>query len=208
MRPSISGVIDVTQMFPQRFATKARPLSHLLRTTAPIARRPQRRWLSQEETDDPDMVWPDSISSVDRYTWVFSPAPETYPLMPSPSQNGGYINPPAIPRQFRDPYADWWDKQERRNYGEPVHEDNDILGVFSPEEYTHFTPGWGLVCIGTFVATVFSLMGVVSIYYPDKPSVHRGFEGGLDRELGGERTVLVSLGLGISYICTQRQNRN
>lgn len=43
------------------------------------------------------------------------------------------------------------------------------------------------------MATVFGLMGVVSIYYPDKPSVHRGFEGGLDRELGGEQTVLVSV---------------
>lgn len=36
------------------------------------------------------------------------------------------------------------------------------------------------------------LVGVVSIYYPDKPSVNRGFEGGLDRELGGEPAVLVS----------------
>lgn len=38
-----------------------------------------------------------------------------------------------------------WDKQERRNYGETVHEDNDILGIFTPEEYTHVTPGWGAV---------------------------------------------------------------
>lgn len=40
-----------------------------------------------------------------------------------------------------------WDPQERRNYGEPVHEDNDILGIFSPEVYTHFTPGWGGVLL-------------------------------------------------------------
>ena len=81
---------------------------------------------------------------------------------------------------------------ERRNYGEPVHEDNDILGMFSVETYTHFKPGWGLVCIGTFVAAFMGLVGVVSLYYPDKPSVGRGFEGGLDRELGGEGTVHVS----------------
>ena len=48
-----------------------------------------------------------------------------------------------VKRQFRDPYADWWDPQERRNYGEAVHEDNDVLGVFSPEAYTHFSTGWG-----------------------------------------------------------------
>lgn len=35
-------------------------------------------------------------------------------------QNGGYVNPPPQKRQLRDPYGDWWDKQGRRNYGEPV----------------------------------------------------------------------------------------
>ena len=106
--------------------------------------------------------------------------------------NGGYVNPPPIPRQFRDPYEDWWDKQERRNYGEPVHEDNDILGMFSPYEYTHFTPGFGAVLFGCFVATFMGLLGVVYVTYPDKPSVERGLPGGLDRELGGEGCLLVS----------------
>merc|ERR1711977_78123 len=63
-----------------------------------------------------------------------------------PNMNGNYPDPnltSALPvkRQFRDPYADWWDPQERRNYGETVHEDNDVLGVFSPEAYTHFSTG-------------------------------------------------------------------
>lgn len=61
-----------------------------------------------------------------------------------------------------------WDPQERRNYGETVHEDNDILGIFSPEEYTHFKPGWGAVLLGTFVASVGVLCGVVYRYYPDQ----------------------------------------
>ncbi|CZT08400.1 uncharacterized protein RCO7_08226 [Rhynchosporium graminicola] len=102
-----------------------------------------------------------------------------------PGMNGGYINPPPIKRQFRDPHADWWDKQERRNYGEPVHEDNDILGMFSPEEYTHTTPGKGLFQIGCFVAVVLGLCTVVGMTYPDKQSAPREFEGGLERELGG-----------------------
>lgn len=95
-------------------------------------------------------------------------------------------------RQFRDPYGDWWDKQERRNYGEPVHEDNDILGMFSLEEYTHSTPGKAVFQIGCFVAAVFALCGVVALYYPDKPSAPREFEGGLERELGGPTAVRVS----------------
>lgn len=71
-----------------------------------------------------------------------------------PNMNGNYPDPSltsALPikRQFRDPYADWWDPIERRNYGETVHEDNDILGIFSTEQYTHFSAGWGgvlMVC--------------------------------------------------------------
>ncbi|KAL6713926.1 hypothetical protein ACLMJK_008420 [Lecanora helva] len=103
--------------------------------------------------------------------------------------NGGYVNPPRIPRQFRDPYADWWDKQERRNYGEPVHEDNDILGMMSPHYYTHFTSGMEFFCVGVFIAAFLGVVGVVRMTYPDKPAVDRGFEGGLDRELGGEGTI-------------------
>ena len=152
------------EMLSRRLVT-ARPggsLTHnLLRTTVPFISRPQYRYFSQEDIEDPNM-------------------------------NGGYINPPRIPRQFRDPYADWWDKQERRNYGEPVHEDNDILGMFSPEEYTHFKPGFGALCFGVFVATFLGLVGVAKVYYPDMPAVKRGFEGGLDRELGGEGALLVS----------------
>ncbi|KAL9069214.1 MAG: hypothetical protein Q9157_006232 [Trypethelium eluteriae] len=103
--------------------------------------------------------------------------------------NGGYYNPPPIKRQHRDPYANWWDKQERRNFNEPVHEDNDILGVFSTEDYSHFTPAWGAVLFGTFVGSVLVLLGVVYQFYPDKPTTPRTFPGGLERELGGPHTV-------------------
>lgn len=106
-----------------------------------------------------------------------------------PGMNGGYVNPPFVKRHFRDPHADWWDKQERRNFGEPVHEDNDILGMFSPHEYTHVKPGTAFFQIGCFVATVFGLSGIVYVYYPDKPSVAKSYEGGLQKELGGPGAV-------------------
>ncbi|KAL9100273.1 MAG: hypothetical protein Q9163_004333 [Psora crenata] len=143
-------------MLLRRLAT-ARPLSCLRPNPAIVspASRLQKRWLSQEELDDPGM-------------------------------NGGYINPPPINRQHRDPYGDWWDKQERRNFGEPVHEDNDILGMFSPEEYNFYTPAQCFALLGCSVAVFLGFLGVVRLYYPDRPVVDRGYEGGLDRELGGE----------------------
>ena len=108
------------------------------------------------------------------------------------AQNGGYINPPRIKRQFRDPHADWWDKQERRNFGEPVHEDHDILGMFSPYEYTWVGTGKGLFQIGCFVAVFLSVCYGVKLTYPDRPSYPREFEGGLEKELGGAGAIRAS----------------
>lgn len=64
--------------------------------------------------------------------------------------------------------------------------------MFSPEEYTHFKPGKAFFLIGCWVASVLGLCGVVSLYYPDRPSAPRTFPGGLDIELGGKGAVPVS----------------
>ncbi|PGH10147.1 hypothetical protein AJ79_05502 [Helicocarpus griseus UAMH5409] len=105
-------------------------------------------------------------------------------------QNDNYYNPPNQRRQFRDPYGEWWDKQDRRNFGEPVHEDNDILTILSPEEYTHFKPAKAFFLLGCAATAVLTLSGVVSLYYSDKPSVPRTFPDGLEKELGGPSTML------------------
>ncbi|KAJ5481018.1 hypothetical protein N7539_006912 [Penicillium diatomitis] len=106
-----------------------------------------------------------------------------------PFQNGNYQNPPRVKRQFRDPYGGWWDKQEKRNFGEPVHEDNEILGVFSPEQYSHVSSRKAFRHLGVFVATFLTLCGVVSLYYPDKPSAPKVYVDGLEKELGGPNAV-------------------
>jgi NADH dehydrogenase (ubiquinone) 1 beta subcomplex subunit 8 len=103
------------------------------------------------------------------------------------------MNPPPVKRQFRDPHADWWDKQERRNYGEPVHEDNDILGMFSLHEYTWVSPGKGAMQFGCFVLAFLGVCGVISMTYPDRPSAPKEYEGGLERELGGPGVVRVGI---------------
>lgn len=95
-------------------------------------------------------------------------------------------------RSLRDPYGDWWDKQERRNFNEPVHEDNDILGVFSTEPYRHETPGRAGLQFLCFCAAAAGLVATVYQFYPDKPTIPRSFEGGLEEELGGPGAVRVS----------------
>lgn len=45
--------------------------------------------------------------------------------------------------------------------------------------------------IGTFVATVLGVSGVVYLNYPDMVAYPREFEGGLQRELGGPGAVRV-----------------
>ncbi|KAI1307723.1 hypothetical protein F5Y03DRAFT_393786 [Xylaria venustula] len=120
---------------------------------------------------------------------------EEYPDHPTlseaedPGQNGGFLNPPRVKRQFRDPHGDWWDKQERRNFGEPVHEDHDVLGIFSPYEYTWVGSKMAFAQIGAFIAAFVGVCWVVGRLYPDKPSFPREFEGGLERELGGSGAV-------------------
>ncbi|KAI5859099.1 hypothetical protein BZA05DRAFT_440702 [Tricharina praecox] len=163
-------------MFAQRLVASARPLVRQARVI-PVSTTASRSFIvgfPRKPTTEPmdPVYYPSFDDTVD------------------PGMNGGYVNPPPEKRQFRDPYADWWDKQERRNYGEPLHEDNDILGRFSPEEYTWVTPGKGALQIGVFVATVFSFMGVVYMFYPDKPAVPRTFpHAGLEKALGGPRAL-------------------
>lgn len=47
--------------------------------------------------------------------------------------------------------------------------------------------------MGGFVATVLGLCGVMKLYYPDKISVPKSYEDGLEAELGGPRAVRVSV---------------
>ena len=63
--------------------------------------------------------------------------------------------------------------------------------MFSPEDYDFYTSPQCFALIGCFVAVFAGLLGVVKMTYADRVAVDRGYEGGLDRELGGEGAVLV-----------------
>jgi NADH dehydrogenase (ubiquinone) 1 beta subcomplex subunit 8 len=74
-----------------------------------------------------------------------------------------------------------------------VHEDNDILGMFSTYEYTHMSPQRGLVMWAGFIGVIFGLYYICKATYPDMPAVPKEYEGGLFEELGGKGAVRVSL---------------
>ncbi|KAH8881293.1 hypothetical protein GQ53DRAFT_702512, partial [Thozetella sp. PMI_491] len=158
---------------------RAAPLRGALPTKAPIARLP----IVQRRSFIPDAMTGRTLIE-EKY-----PTDAELTAAEDPDMNGGYINPPRVKRQHRDPHADWWDKQERRNFGEPVHEDHDVLGMFSPYEYTWTTPGKGLFQIGLFIATFTGVCFTVKAFYPDIPSYPREFEDGLERELGGAGAI-------------------
>ncbi|CAN8099691.1 unnamed protein product [Discula destructiva] len=148
-------------------------------TTAIAARRlplVQTRTFLPRYNDKVDTMYPDS----------------DYPSLTEaqdPGMNGGYVQPAPIKRQFRDPHADWWDKQERRNFGEPCHEDYDTLGMFTPHVYTWVSPKKGLGQFAAFIASFFVVCYAIKLTYPDTPAFPREFEAGLETELGGSGAV-------------------
>lgn len=74
-----------------------------------------------------------------------------------------------------------------------MHEDNDMLTIMSPEEYTHFKPRKAFLLFGCSVAIFLGSVGLMGAFWvPPAPFVRREFEGGLEKELGGPNTLSVS----------------
>lgn len=94
-------------------------------------------------------------------------------------------------RADRSPVGVYWDQQGRRNWGEPVHEDDDILGRFSLHNYDYAGTRFALVGWGVFISAILGLTGAVYMVMPEHaPGVPREFPyDGLKEQLGGRRTV-------------------
>jgi NADH dehydrogenase (ubiquinone) 1 beta subcomplex subunit 8 len=105
-------------------------------------------------------------------------------------QNGGYINPPAIKRSNRDPYG-WDHPTQRRNFGETVHEDDDILGTFTLHDYTHFTTAQASLGWAGFISFILGLTYIASWTKPEKPAWPKEYEDGLNWEMGGHGALRV-----------------
>ncbi|KAJ2782956.1 hypothetical protein H4R18_001972 [Coemansia javaensis] len=104
-------------------------------------------------------------------------------LDPDP-QIGDY---PNLPHRFAEdrPQRGWWDRQNRRNFGEPIPEQDEILNMMAPTRYR--APGWrqiGKMWAG-FVATIGGVYFLISQTRAERPYVRSFYPNGLKDELGG-----------------------
>ncbi|KAF8312506.1 Ndufb8, NADH dehydrogenase 19kDa subunit [Clavulina sp. PMI_390] len=94
---------------------------------------------------------------------------------------------PQLPAQSyqRRPAGKWDDPQERRNFGEPLPEEQEVLSVWS---YDHYAMSGGeavkqlSVAVAVFAVVIYGLTTLT----PEMPAIRRQYPySGLVRELGG-----------------------
>ncbi|WVQ99455.1 hypothetical protein IAU59_006590 [Kwoniella sp. CBS 9459] len=100
-------------------------------------------------------------------------------------QLNGYPQLPYVSIQQREPFG-WWDRQERKNFGEVMHEEEDAIGMWGPD--VHKTSPWSALLQ---LSIAFSLIGVASYAListrPERPVAQRSYPyNGLEKELGGQ----------------------
>ncbi|KAG0242073.1 hypothetical protein BGW41_004889 [Actinomortierella wolfii] len=109
------------------------------------------------------------------------------------TQIGNYPNLPMYNQQWRDPAGGWWDPQDRRNFGETVPEEDEMLNIWSPDVWA-FTPSYALK---RMLAAAVAFMGFGYLVYTNAPEPHferRAYpENGLVQALGIDTSDEVQL---------------
>ncbi|KAK6910033.1 NADH dehydrogenase (ubiquinone) 1 beta subcomplex 8 [Kwoniella mangroviensis CBS 10435] len=100
-------------------------------------------------------------------------------------QLNGYPQLPYVSIQAREPFG-WWDRQERKNFGEVMHEEEDAIGMWGPDVHKT-SPQSALFQL----SVAFSLIGLASYVLiknrPERPVAQRTYPyNGLEKELGGQ----------------------
>ncbi|KAF9971308.1 hypothetical protein BGZ73_005766 [Actinomortierella ambigua] len=100
------------------------------------------------------------------------------------TQIGSYPNLPMYNQQWRPADGPWWDKQDRRNFGETVAEEDEMLNIWSPDVWA-YTPSYALKRMAAALA---AFLGIGYVIYTNKPEPHferRAYpENGLTQALG------------------------
>ncbi|KAH8555517.1 hypothetical protein BGW37DRAFT_516439 [Umbelopsis sp. PMI_123] len=99
-------------------------------------------------------------------------------------QIGDYPNLPHLSSQNRSPFG-WDDNQDRRNFGETLNEQDEVLGVWAPDLH-EYSPYKALAQFGVFVGVLSAFSYLVYKTYPEETAIRRTYPyGGLKQELGG-----------------------
>lgn len=106
---------------------------------------------------------------------------------PAHPERADYKNPPIVLAQDKDPYQKYDDPQNRRNLNDPLHMDDDLYDMWSPDYFQFVSDKTALKHNAIFFSLVFGF-GAAIWYFelnPAKPAAPRSFPfGGLAKELG------------------------
>lgn len=118
---------------------------------------------------------------------------ETTPLNTTPNSPDSY---PEVPREYyyhRSPDQKYFDQQNRRDFNQPLHLDDDVLNLWSPHLYEEVSDStavkWQLYffgCIGLFSAGCYWYTGGK----PQRKAVPRQYPDGLVKDLGGDKVYV------------------
>ncbi|RKP28105.1 hypothetical protein SYNPS1DRAFT_9458, partial [Syncephalis pseudoplumigaleata] len=101
----------------------------------------------------------------------------------SDPQIGDYPAVPWVHYEEKDPYK-YWDRQGRRNFSEPVHEQDEILNAFAPDASS--TPlSTAFYSLGVCASGIALTCLIIGYFRAESPHVKRTYPyGGLGKELG------------------------
>lgn len=106
---------------------------------------------------------------------------------PEHPELGAYQNPPIQLAQDKDPYGKYDLQQLRRNFNDPLHIDEDLYDIWSPDYYQPVSDGTALKHNAVFFSLFFGICAAVAIFElnPEKPAMPRSFPyNGLAEYLG------------------------
>ncbi|KAI9226443.1 MAG: hypothetical protein DHS80DRAFT_25240 [Piptocephalis tieghemiana] len=124
-----------------------------------------------------------AVRQAHNYTYYPTATAAHAPVKEDP-QIGDYPNLPLENMQTRDPYAKWDFPQDRRNFGETLHEEDEVLSVWGMDLYTEKISDC-LKDMGFAAATFLTIAGVVYSLRSEREFTKREYPyGGLVQELG------------------------
>ncbi|KAI9270862.1 hypothetical protein BY458DRAFT_539942 [Sporodiniella umbellata] len=98
-------------------------------------------------------------------------------------QIGDYPNLPRDSAQIRGAHG-WWDPQDKRNFGETLHEEDEIFSVWAPDLH-HYSPHKAAAQLAFAGVAVAAVASIVYKFYPESPVVKRTYPyNGLTEEFG------------------------